>query len=56
MILQTLRIEPLGEAAFLVRIGDDVSLKTNAVAIATAAALRRVLPLRIEIVPAFATD
>lgn len=55
MILDTPRIESLGEKAFLVRIGDDVSLKTNTAAVATAAALRRVLPLRIEVVPAFAT-
>lgn len=55
MIFESPRVEPLGESAFLVRIGDDVSLKTNARAVETAAALRRVLPLRIEVVPAFAT-
>jgi inhibitor of KinA len=55
MIFASPRIEPLGESAFLVRVGDDVTLKTNALAVETAAALRRVLPLRIEVVPAFAT-
>jgi len=55
MILESPRIESLGESAFLVRVGDDVSLNTNALAVDTAAALRRVLPLRIEVVPAFAT-
>jgi len=55
MIFEAPRLEPLGESAFLVRIGDDVSLKTNSRAVETAAALRRVLPLRIEVVPAFAT-
>lgn len=55
MIFQTPRIEVLGEAAFLVRIGDDVSLPTNAASIALAAALRKALPLRIEVVPAFAS-
>jgi inhibitor of KinA len=55
MIFASPRIEPLGESAFLVRVGDDVTLKTNAFAVETAAALRRVLPLRIEVVPAFAT-
>jgi len=55
MILETPRVEALGESAFLVRIGDDVSLKTNAAAVAMAAALRKALPLRIEIVPALAT-
>jgi inhibitor of KinA len=55
MIFEAPRLEPLGESAFLVRIGDDVSLKTNARAVETATALRRALPLRIEVVPAFAT-
>ncbi|HUG10251.1 MAG TPA: 5-oxoprolinase subunit PxpB [Opitutaceae bacterium] len=55
MIFASPRIEPLGESAFLVRVGNDVTLKTNALAVETAAALRRVLPLRIEVVPAFAT-
>ena len=55
MIFESPRVEPLGESAFLVRVGDDVTLKTNALAVETAAALRRVLPLRIEVVPAFAT-
>lgn len=55
MIFDSPRLEPLGESAFLVRIGDDVSLKTNARAVETAAAIRRALPLRIEVVPAFAT-
>jgi len=55
MIFESPRVEPLGESAFLVRVGNDVTLKTNALAVETAAALRRVLPLRIEVVPAFAT-
>jgi len=55
MIFEASRLEPLGESAFLIRVGDDVSLKTNALAVETAAALRRALPLRIEVVPAFAT-
>lgn len=55
MIFESPRIEILGEAAFLIRIGDDVSLETNATAIALCAALRKALPQRIEVVPAFAT-
>lgn len=55
MIFETPRIEALGEAAFLVRIGDDVSLLTNSVSLALAGALRKALPRRIEVVPAFAS-
>jgi len=55
MILEAPRLEPLGETAFLVRIGNDVSLETNAAAMATATALRKALPRGIEVVPAFAT-
>lgn len=49
------RIEPLGESAFLVRVGDDVSVETNAATIALAKLLTKALPLRVEVVPAFAS-
>jgi len=54
--MNTALIEPLGDSALLIRLGDNIDARTNSLALALAEALREAkLPGVRDVAPAYAS-